>query len=155
MATHSSIPACKIPGTEEPGRLQSVGSQRVEDKWRMHRGGAKIPTHSDSRTCALNTGSQILSDTNWETFFPQTNEFSISPTPPRCSTVEIPRFLWILWTKTKYISYHTALVFKTFQSRSMIQHECLSDQPKTTCPLMEGPMPQSSCLSTSDFSLYP
>ena len=29
MATHSSILAWRIPGTEEPGRLQSVGSQRV------------------------------------------------------------------------------------------------------------------------------
>ena len=29
MATHSSIPACKIPWTEVPGRLQSMGSQRV------------------------------------------------------------------------------------------------------------------------------
>ena len=29
MATHSSILACRIPRTEEPGRLQSMGSQRV------------------------------------------------------------------------------------------------------------------------------
>ena len=29
MATHSSILACKIPWTEEPSRLQSIGSQRV------------------------------------------------------------------------------------------------------------------------------
>ena len=29
MATHSSILAWKIPGTEEPGRLQSMGSLRV------------------------------------------------------------------------------------------------------------------------------
>ena len=29
MATHSSILARKIPWTEEPGRLQSMGSQRV------------------------------------------------------------------------------------------------------------------------------
>ena len=29
MATHSSIFAWKIPGTEEPGGLQSMGSQRV------------------------------------------------------------------------------------------------------------------------------
>ena len=28
-ATHSSILAWRIPWTEEPGRLQSVGSQRV------------------------------------------------------------------------------------------------------------------------------
>ena len=29
MATHSSILAWRIPVTEEPGRLQSMGSQRV------------------------------------------------------------------------------------------------------------------------------
>ena len=29
MATHSSIPVSRIPWTEEPGRLQSTGSQRV------------------------------------------------------------------------------------------------------------------------------
>ena len=30
MATHSSILASRIPWTEEPGELQSMGSQRVE-----------------------------------------------------------------------------------------------------------------------------
>ena len=29
MATHSSIRACRIPWTEEPGGLQSMESQRV------------------------------------------------------------------------------------------------------------------------------
>ena len=29
IATHSSILAWKIPWTEEPGKLQSTGSQRV------------------------------------------------------------------------------------------------------------------------------
>ncbi|KAM7227750.1 hypothetical protein CapIbe_021447, partial [Capra ibex] len=29
MATHSSIPAWRIPWTEEPGGLQSTGPQRV------------------------------------------------------------------------------------------------------------------------------
>ena len=33
MATHSSILAWRIPWTEEPGRLQSMGSQRVEWDW--------------------------------------------------------------------------------------------------------------------------
>jgi len=33
MATHSSIPAWRIPGTEEPGRLQSMGSERVRHDW--------------------------------------------------------------------------------------------------------------------------
>ena len=33
MATHSSTLAWKIPWTEEPGRLQSMGSQRVGHNW--------------------------------------------------------------------------------------------------------------------------
>ena len=32
MATHSSILAWEIPWTEEPGRLQSMGSQRVRQE---------------------------------------------------------------------------------------------------------------------------
>ena len=30
MATHSSIVSWRIPGTEEPGKLQSIGSERVK-----------------------------------------------------------------------------------------------------------------------------
>ena len=33
MATHSSILAWRIPWTEEPGRLQSMESQRVRYDW--------------------------------------------------------------------------------------------------------------------------
>ena len=33
MATHSSTLAWKIPWTEEPGRLQSMGLQRVGHDW--------------------------------------------------------------------------------------------------------------------------
>ena len=29
MATHSSVLACRIPGTGEPGKLPSMGSHRV------------------------------------------------------------------------------------------------------------------------------
>ena len=43
MATHSSTLAWKIPWMEEPGRLQSVGSQRVGHDW------ATLP-HLTSRT---------------------------------------------------------------------------------------------------------
>ena len=37
MATHSSVLVWRIPWTEEPGRLQSMGSQRVgHDRARTH-----------------------------------------------------------------------------------------------------------------------
>ena len=35
MATYSSILAWRIPGIEEPGRLQSMGSQRVGHYWAL------------------------------------------------------------------------------------------------------------------------
>ena len=35
MATHSSFLAWRIPWTEEPGGLQSLGSQRVRHNWVM------------------------------------------------------------------------------------------------------------------------
>ena len=36
MATHSSILAWRIPGTEEPGGLQSMGSLRIDTTERLH-----------------------------------------------------------------------------------------------------------------------
>jgi len=33
MATHSSILAWRIPWTEEPGRLQSMGLPRIRQDW--------------------------------------------------------------------------------------------------------------------------
>ena len=36
MATHSSILAWRIPWTEEPGGLQSMGSQRVGHDWAFY-----------------------------------------------------------------------------------------------------------------------
>ena len=38
MATHVSILAWRTPCTEEPGRLQSMGSQRVKHDWRTNWG---------------------------------------------------------------------------------------------------------------------
>ena len=43
MATHSSILAWRIPRTEEPGRLESIGLQRVE-----HDKQLSIHTQSDT-----------------------------------------------------------------------------------------------------------
>ena len=45
MATHSSIVAWRIPWTEEPGGLQSLGSQRVRHNWSNLR--AHVSTQSN------------------------------------------------------------------------------------------------------------
>ena len=54
MATHSSILAWRIPGTEETGRLQPMGSQRVR-----HDLATKPPPHGNiSRKDGHNKGQK-------------------------------------------------------------------------------------------------
>ena len=55
MATHSSILACKIPQTEEPGRL--MGSQRVEHDGTQSRTRLQCLSSSSSR--AISHGHQL------------------------------------------------------------------------------------------------
>ena len=46
MAPHSSTLAWKIPWTEEPGRLQSMGSRRVRHHFHFHALEKEMATHS-------------------------------------------------------------------------------------------------------------
>ena len=49
MATRSSILAWRIPWTEEPGRLQSMGSQESDTTWRLnHHEASEGPRHRES-----------------------------------------------------------------------------------------------------------
>ena len=49
MATHSSILAWKIPWMEDPGRLQSMGSQRVRRDWAT----SHTHTHTNLLSCLV------------------------------------------------------------------------------------------------------
>ena len=62
MATHSSILAWKIPWTEEPGWLQSMGSQRVGHNWVTN-------THTHILYLAILLGSFILVSFSIDFFF--------------------------------------------------------------------------------------
>ena len=53
MATHSSILAWRIPWTEEPGGLQSIGSQRVGHDW-----STKHVTQHDLAAPFLGSGNE-------------------------------------------------------------------------------------------------
>ena len=52
MVTHSSILVCRIPRTEEPGRLQSMELQRVE-----HNSATK--QHAEDSAEGMNEGIHI------------------------------------------------------------------------------------------------
>ena len=57
MATHSSILAWRIPWTEEPGRLQSTGSQRVRQNWATERASTLV---SIAFPKGVNCGKTVL-----------------------------------------------------------------------------------------------
>ena len=63
MATHSSIPAWRIPWTEKPGGLQSMGSQRVEHNW-----AASTQTHTERPAQNL-ANDMYLTNTIYTRFF--------------------------------------------------------------------------------------
>ena len=56
MATHSSILAWRIPWIEEPGGLQSMGSQRVRHDWVTNTHTQASAHSSDCETCLPQTG---------------------------------------------------------------------------------------------------
>ena len=98
MATHSSILAWRIPWTEEPGGLQSMGSQRVGHNWR---GWAPTHRHSDTYTptCrhlfwgeAVTDNGQVANDhcsrTGWMGHDPPL----VGRGPPKCLTARC--LLW-------------------------------------------------------------
>ena len=65
MATHSSILAWRIPWTEEPGRQQSIGSQRVGHDWSKlactrtrHRASTNEPRTPRSSSLRLREGKE-------------------------------------------------------------------------------------------------
>ena len=80
MATHSSILARRVPWTEEPGGLQSMGSQRVGHDWpRKHRAHTRVtePNRFPRRcilcwspSCPLPSGPQHPPPTNTSSSHP-------------------------------------------------------------------------------------
>ena len=57
MATHSSVLAWRIPWTEKPGGLQSMGSQRVRHNWTTKCMCARVHarTHTHTHTHSVKT----------------------------------------------------------------------------------------------------
>ena len=60
MATHSSIPAWKIPWTEEPGGLQSMGHKESDmTAWLTHT-YTHTHTHNEFKSKANNTKDRCI-----------------------------------------------------------------------------------------------
>ena len=68
MTTHSSILAWKIPWTEEPGGLQSMGSQESDKTERLNhqQWGKEAMSTEHSVFCLLFYNSQFVGETRWQ-----------------------------------------------------------------------------------------
>ena len=73
LATHSSILAWKIPLTVEPGRLLSMGSQRVRHDW-----ATSLSFFLLSANEKPGTGLRAGTDTGWWDFVSFTEVFTVS-----------------------------------------------------------------------------
>ena len=75
MATHSSILAWRIPGTDEPSGLPSMGSHRIGHNWRDLAGAAAA--------CL-----SVLLSVNWENYYPLWMCSVTQLCPNLCSSME-------------------------------------------------------------------
>ena len=70
MATHSSILAWRIPWTEQPGGLQSMGSHRIRHNWVIKH--THTHTHTQEAPTGKNSGmiwtsAKMVSAMRWNT----------------------------------------------------------------------------------------
>ena len=104
MAAHSSILAWKIPWTEEPGRLQSMGSQRVGHDW-----ATSLDPWSWSCHAANLQNSFILQ--NWNSItIKQTKKSSFHALPSPSHWQSPSTFIFMNWitlgTKYKLVTHY-------------------------------------------------
>ena len=93
MATHSSILAWRIPGTGEPGRLQSMGSHRVRHDWIDLAAAAAAAAAADMLTL---TPFSPLPTIQWILFFlPQKTPSFLFSSPTSTFTLWIV-VVWLL-----------------------------------------------------------
>ena len=98
MATHSSILSWRIPWTEEPGRLQSMASQRV-------RHNSATSLHFSSWWCSLNLLHNRFNRISLWVVTPQKLESTCAQ-----STAESPQLEWLLWGHIFYFSWSKSMI---------------------------------------------
>ena len=123
MATHSSILAWRIPWTEEPGGLQSMGSQRVRHDWSDWAQSFQFSRSVMSDPLGSHGPQASLSITNsWSPLKPMTTE-SVTPSNhiilcrpllllpsifPSIRVISNESVLWLRWPK--YCSFSFTII---------------------------------------------
>ena len=87
MAPHSSILAWEIPWTEEPGRLQSMGSQRVRQDW-MTFTFTFFPSQRPMESMQLSHNTMIIASEGTGVYISNSLHIAMEPWPSwNCTTM--------------------------------------------------------------------
>ena len=106
MTTHSSILACEIPWAEEPGGLQSLGSQRVRQDWATN----------TTTALPLCWHKSLGNKGNWEMKWPRQsyNDINWGPAFIFACTITISwanKFSWFLQFSLNFHGKHTGYLY--------------------------------------------
>ena len=129
MATHSGILAWRIPWTEEPGGLQSIGSQRVRDDWN---------DSAHTNTCVL---YRLFSKCGFQDF-----SINISYHLGTCSKHRfpgVPRIYWIRNPRMRAWQFEFIKFIRKFWKFWTTNNFCIQQVWKNNCLLRETQAPVS------------
>ena len=140
MATHSSTLAWKISWTEEPGRLQSMGSQRVQQDWTTSlslfafmafncRNPTRFPTRNPSLEWSLLALAGIPRKSTTFKYTQSTSMTNPTPTLP----LQVERISHRLPpTGEQYFSHSRRLYFPEWpEGRGKVRNVCEGHGPRT------------------------
>ena len=122
MATHSSVLAWRIPGTEEPGGLPSIGSHRVGHDWSDLAAAAAALLDNSLRLLYQHLLLHLALSVNGS--FPETSwtnfKLSFCSSLTSLNFVELKRIRALLWIKLyKQMLWLTGPSIKTTKTSSI------------------------------------
>ena len=142
MAPHSSTLAWKIPRTEEPGRLQSMGSLRVGHDWAT---SLWLFTFMHWRDCCWPTGH------NRSLFFSPVSILTCPhPLPPPLLVLVADLVVWLKLSFLRGLRSLSARVVLLIYSQSQLGRKELKSTPSGSPELpMDSPLPGYKSSPTS------
>ena len=128
MATHSSIPAWRIPWTEEPGGLQSMDSQRAGHHWACnacthiiysHHAVCFITTHGPF-SHLLQASHMLTSSQHYTICFSNSGSLTLSSLPHQATRWGNCPFLPVFIPRPKLFAYTHLTQFSSVQLLSCV-----------------------------------
>ena len=126
MATHSNILAWRIPWTEELGRLQSMGSQRVGHDWTTEHAREHAFAHTHTHTHGIYTAFTCFMTSNTPSIWPwEEYIFCITWVPRFHKSIRWHGRIMLSFSISCYFSLHLGVTERGVRTSPCINVICL------------------------------